>query len=254
MSDPSQGEIKITKEYCSNGFTPFDLQWTVASIDSDITLYDIFLLVYQAENIMPGICCVFGMIYFDEFWRQINTPRDPDDKDEIDYLELYWGLSYDTRITFKTGKSTDQKGKTRYSNKNYWDDPQCGDMSNLMSFHGIGQGCPYKDQDLHECGDDCPTETGYAIEFTPVNNLAHLPIRMKSTVEFFPPFVESDRDFHRTGFKLIMQPTLWCLITSILWELTFIDQHPEIIVDKAEEMLNRVKNIRQQYLDNKDVN
>lgn len=242
MSDPAHDGIHLTKEYAREGFLPTDLQWTVTKVADDFTLYDLFRLVYQADIMIPGTSVTFGMSEFEAFWDQINLDRESDDTDEVEYLELYWSPDYDTRMTKKTGKSTDQKKISCVDDgdKNYWDDPKICEMPNLMSFHGVGSGCPSKDLDLHECGDDCPKRTPYGIEFSPVNNLAHLPIRVSPNVEFHPPFVESDREFHRTGFRLTIEPTLWCFITSILWELTFAGLTPDAVANHAQELSDRV--------------
>ncbi|KKN91108.1 hypothetical protein LCGC14_0219730 [marine sediment metagenome] len=236
-------DICLTKEYARDGFVPTDLQWQIDKIAEDFTLYDLFRLVYQADIIVPGICATLGMPEFTAFWDQINLERDPDDEKDLEYLELYWRCDYDTRVVKKGGKPTDQKnhGDILDNDKNYWDDPKIGEMSNLMGFHGIGPLCPLAHTCSHECGDDCKKEdSGYAIEFTSVNNLQHLPIRVSPKVSFHPPFVESDRDFHRTGFELTIQPTLWCFITSIFWELTFVGYTPDEVADKSQEFHDRV--------------
>ena len=255
MSDPASDGIHLTKEYYKD-FLPTDLQWTVSKVDDDFTLYDLFRLVYHADQMIPGIFATMGMLEFKAFWDQIQLDRDPDDIDDVAYLELYWHLDYDTRTTKKTGKPTDQPTSNcailRDNKENHWDDPKIAQLPNLMAFHGIGPGCPSKSLDFHECGDDCPEDTGYAIEFTPVNNLAHLPIRVSPEVECFPPYVESDREFHRTGFKLTIEPTLWCFITSIFWELTFAGSNPNEVADHMEEISDRVEEAKEHFKENFD--
>lgn len=253
MNDPASDGIHLTKEYYKD-FLPTDLQWAVSKIDDDFTLYDLFRLVYHANQIIPGIFATMGMLEFNAFWEQIQLDPDPNDDDNIEYLELYWHASYDARVVKKTGKPTDQPHTTctrLEDGHNYWDDPKICDLSNLMSFHGIGPGCPSKYLDFHECGDDCPRNTTYAIEFTPLNNLAHLPIRVLPKVNFYPPYVESDRNFNRTEFELTIEPTLWCFITSIFWELTFAGPTPNRIADRIEEIIGRKTEIEKQ-LDKED--
>ncbi len=241
MCDPSSEGIHLTKGYFRKNFQLSDFQWNVTKIEEDFTLYDLFRLVNFAERLSPGISASLGMSQFKLFWDQINTAREPDDKDDVTYLELYWSADYDMRETEKTGKSTDQShGKFP---ENIWDEPKMCEMPNLMSCHGVGPGCI--SQDYHECDDECPKTMGYGIEFTPVNNLAHLPIRVSPSVEFFPPYVESDRDFHETGFQLKIEPTLWCFITSIFWELTFMGPTPVDISNKSEDLSKRVQDIRE---------
>lgn len=236
--------ICLTKKYYKE-FAPTDLQWEVAEIDDNFTLYDLFRLVYHANLIIPGISATMGMLEFEAFWDQIQLDHDSKVVENIKYLELYWRVEYSIRTTKKTGKPTDQPTSNcailKDNKENHWDDPQVADLSNLMGFHGIGPGCPLKDLDFHECGDDCSTDTGYAIEFTPINNLAHLPICVSPKVNFFPPFIESDRDFRRTKFELTINPTLWCFITSVFWELTFGGPNPNKISDHAKEIFDQVK-------------
>lgn len=256
MNDPSTYGIHLTKEYYKN-FSPTDLQWTVTKIDDDFTLYDLFRLVHHADLIIPGIFFTMGISKFETFWNQIQLDRDSDDIDDVTHLELYWHPSYDIRTTKKMGKPTDQKTNNILTNdnENYWDDPKICELPNLMSFHGIGP-CCYVDysnskdySNPHICDEDdrCLKESGYAIEFTPVNNLKHLPIHLSPKVEFFPPYVESDRDFHRTGFELTIEPTLWCFITSIFWELTFAGSNPDEVADQAREIFDRVDEAKEHY-------
>lgn len=245
MDDPSKHEVHLTKEYTRGRFRPSDLQWPVTEVADDFTLYDLFLLIKFADTMISDIPETLGMSEFDLFWKQINLPRDVGDEDDVSCLELYWGPDYEVRTTPKTDIPTDQPSHSNAASRilgndteNYWSDPKIAEMSNLMSFHGTGPGCPSKD--YHKCDSDCPTETPYGIEFTTLNNLAHLPIRTLPTVEFYPPYIESDRDFKRTGFQLTIYPTLWCFITSILWELTFAGSTPNEISDKTKEIQEAV--------------
>jgi len=256
MSDPSASGIHLTKDYYKD-FLPTDLQWNVSKVDDNFTLYDLFRLIYHAEMMIPGISTTMGMVKFKEFWEQIQLDRDPQDCNDIQYLNLYWSPSYDTRVTKKTGKSTDQTDSCLPidKTKNYWEDPYVSELPNLMGLHGIGDECPEANFNFHECGDDCEKTTSYAIEFTPINNLAHLPVRVSPEIQFFPPYVESDRDFKRTGLTMTINPTLWCFITSIFWELTFAGSCPDeienqrnIIIENMEDAKDHLKKMG----DNKD--
>lgn len=242
MSDSAMDSIYLTKKYSREEFLPTDLWREISKIDDDFTLYDLFRLVWRANTIIPGICVAFGMPKFDAFWNQINLNRELDDTDDIEYLELYWNPDYDIRTTKKTGKSTNQKSITGLDdgNKNYWDNPKICKITNLMSFHGIGPGCPLENS--HKCNDNCPKATPYGIWPSPINNLAHLPIRVSPKVEFYPPFVESDHEFKRTDFELTINPTLWCFIVSILWELTFAGSTPRQVADHIQEISDRGDN------------
>lgn len=256
MNDPSTYGIHLTKDYYKE-FVPTDLQWTVTEVSDDFTLYDLFHLVHHANSIIPGISTTMGASNFEAFWKQIQLDRDVDDKDDVEYLQLYWHPSYDTRVVKKTGKLIDQpeSDPTIEDGNNYWDDPKVCELPNLMSFHGIGPHCyvnysnskDYSNPHICDEDDRCLKKSGYAIEFTPVNNLKHLPIHVLPKVEFFPPYVESDCDFHRTGFELTIEPTLWCFITSIFWELTFAGSNPDEVADQAREIFDRVDEAKEHY-------
>ena len=225
MSDPSTHGVHLTKRYHKDEFGPSDFQWSVTKIDDDFTLYDVFKLISLAEKITPGISKIFGMEEFDTFWTQINKDRDPNYDLKPEYLELYWSSEYDVKDDLSS------------------EDPTKGELPGLMGFHGIGPGCVCADFNKPEdC--QCPETRGYGIEFTPVNNLAHLPIRVSPNVNFSPPFIKNEKSFRRTGFQLTIDPTLWCLITSIFWELTFVDSSPEKIADNSEQIFGVIKGIQ----------
>ena len=221
--DPSAFGVHLTKQYHRDDFRPSDFQWSVTEISDDFTLYDVFKLVALAERVTPGIAKTFGMSNFDLFWDQINKDRDPDYEVKSEYLELYWSAECDMEDDLNS------------------EDPTKSELSGLMSFHGIGPGCICKDE---HC--ECPETRGYGIEFTPVNNLAHLPIHVSPSVQFCPPFVQNESDFRRTGFQLTIDPTLWCLITSIFWELTFVDSTPDKIEDNSRQVFGKIEDIKRQ--------
>jgi len=233
--DPSTHGVHLTKQYHRDDFKPNDFQWSVTEIADDFTLYDVFKLIALAERVTPGIAKTFGMEEFDTFWTQINKDRDPDYEIKSDHLELYWKAECDIGDDLAS------------------EDPTKSELSGLMSFHGVGPGCICKDHDGDHQDCKCPETRGFGIEFTPVNNLAHLPIRVSPNVHFCPPFIKNEKSFRRTGFQLTIAPTLWCLITSIFWELTFVDSSPDKIAKNSEQIFGVIKGI-QKKLEETDRN
>lgn len=225
--DPSAFGVHLSKQYHREHFGPSDFQWSVTKIDDDFTLYDVFKLVALAERVTPGIAKTLGMSNFDLFWAQINKDRDPNYKILPTYLELYW-------ISECVVKEDTCE-----------EDPTKSELPGLMSFHGVGPGCvSMRYEPEHKCHKDCLKDQGYGIEFTPVNNLAHLPIRVLPNVQFNPPFSQNKKSFRHTEFSLRIDPTLWCLITSIFWELTFVDSTPDKISDNYKQIFGMIKGIR----------
>lgn len=221
--DPATFGIHLTKQYHIENFRPSDFQWSVTKIADDFTLYDIFKLIDLAERATPGIAKIFGLENFDAFWKQINHDRDPNYDVKPSYIELYWRAECDVKDDLNE------------------EDPAKSELSCLMGCHGVGPGCICNDE---HC--ECPETRGYGIEFTPVNNIAHLPIRVSPNVKFYQPFVKDGNDYRRTGFQLTIYPTLWCLMTSIFWELTFIDSTPDLIEKNSQKIFGKIENIEKQ--------
>lgn len=254
-------DIKLTKEYKIKSLT--DLQWPVDEVADDFTLYDLFKIVNEVEETFPGLAAIFGMPTFDKFWEQINLPR-KDMNDDVKYLELYWSPDYETVKYKRTPEEQaqydeehkdccNQDGPTRCFFCSFSDDKTTyyadslaeAYVPNLMGFHGRGihthdtlQRCP----ELANAPDD---DCGYAIEFTPLYDLKHLPIRIDTKMKFRPPFIKRGEKFTATDFVLKSDPTLWCFITSIFWELTFGGYDPKDIQDKLEELSSRCKEAKE---------
>lgn len=237
--------IKLTTEY---KMELMHLHLPIESIDENFTLYDMFVMIRMLEDSYPGISAIFGMPCFDKFWEQVCLDRDIDDKNDIDYLELYWSVYYETVVTPKTEKEKDEwKKHHNYpdsifkGDNNYWDNIKQGELSNLMGFHGMGD---FSEEDIKQWPEHDGHKCGHAIEFTPINNLKHLPIVIQAEVSFFQPFVEKGTELSRTGFILTISPSLWTFITSIFWEITFCGFSPQEVAAKSDELAESCKDAK----------
>lgn len=229
--------IKLTTEY---EMELMHLHLPIESIDDNFTLYDLFAMIHRLEDLFPGISAIFGMPRFDKFWEQVCLDRDRHDEGDMDYLELYWSVDYDTVVTPKTeSEKIEWEKHHNYSDSifngdnNYWDNIKQGELSNLMGFHGIGD---FSEEEIKQWPDHAEHKCGYAIEFTSVNNLKHLPIVIKEEVSFFQPFAEKGVEISRTGFMLTRSPSLWTFITSIFWELTFCGFTPQEVSERSSDL------------------
>ena len=234
--------IRLTTEY---EMEFMHLYKPIESVDENFTLYDLFAMIRVLEDSYPGISAIFGMPCFDKFWEQVCLDRDGDDDNDIDYLELYWSVDYETIVTPMTEEEKAEWQKHHnYPNcifkgeNNYWDDMKRGELTDLMAFHGIGD---FSEEDIKQWPDHAGHKCGYAIEFTSVNNLKHLPIVISEEVSFFQPFLKKGTEISRTGFILKRSPSLWTFITSIFWELTFCGFTPQEVTDKSNELSESCK-------------
>lgn len=229
--------IRLTREY---EMELMHLHLPIEHIDENFTLYNLFVIIHRLEDSYPGIAAIFGMPCFDKFWEQVCLDRESDDKNDIDYLELYWSVDYETIVTPMTEEEKIEWQKRHdYPNcifkgeNNYWDDTKKGELSNLMGFHGIGD---YDEEDIKRWPECADKKCGYAIEFTSVNNLKHLPIVITEEVSFFQPFLEKGTELSRTGFILKRSPSLWTFITSIFYEITFCGFTPQEVAEKSNDL------------------
>lgn len=243
-------EINLTKEY---ELQLLDLQEPVESVDPDFTLYDLFVVIHKFEQSFPGMAAIFGFPTFNAFWEQINL--DPDDHNtDIKYLELYWTVDYDTRVIPMTPSEQIEWRKTHnysdrlFKSNKYFDNIKRGTLSSLMGFHGIGV---HDESDLKQWPELKDQPCAYAIELSPLNNLKHLPIKFLKEISFYQPFIEKDTELSRTGFILTKNPTLWCFITSVFWELTFFGYDPSQIVKKCDEIADLHKEAKE-FFENED--
>jgi len=244
-------EIKLTKEY---QLELHHLQLPIVEVADNFNLYDLFAMVYQFEATFPGLAAIFGLPVFNQFWDQINLV--PDKPLAIDYLELYWGIDYDTKVTPMTEQEIaewqETSGPDHFFNlfggktNNYWDDLDRGTLSSLMGFHGVGS---YEEKEIEKWPECKNKKCGYAIELTPLNDLKHLSIKLNKKINFRQPFVEEHKQLSRTDFELTQEPTLWCFITSVFWELTFFGYDPDTIKEARDSLSENLKKAMEEMED-----
>lgn len=197
-----------------------DLPETVESVSDDFTLLDLFRIINEANEDFNNIQLpiALGMNSFDDFYSEIM--KIPEKRSDLDYLELHWRVDYDF-------------------NSDSNEDPTKAELFSLMDFGGIGKHeCAFEGS----CPNGCPKEDSYAVEMTPVCELAHLSIRLDPEVKMCEPYTNNGEILSRTGFTLTMHPTLYTFITSIFWELTFFGT-PEFRDDQLDDMKETIKRI-----------
>jgi len=222
----------------------FDLWKQVDGVSDDFTLLDLVRIVRAAEAEHPGLAAAFGMPCIDAFYEEATRERDSDDDSKVTHLELYWTFDYDIERIPKARKwnRNRPKGKKRISDTR--ETPDKGDMRNLMCFHGVGGHWDYVDCDR----DTCEYHNAYGISLTPLNNLAHLPIQVDTRCRIRKPWREVrnhlirrvasrlgrfgapivqwwDRRAESPIMTISIRPTLYTLISSVFWELTFFGPH-----------------------------
>lgn len=236
---------------------PCDLWKQVDEVAEDFTLLDLVRIVRAAETDHPGLAAVFGMPCIDAFYEEVTRERDPDDDDNVTYLELYWTFEHDVEDIPEARRWNRRRPKGRMRMPDIRETPERGEMRNLMCFHGIGKHW----DDLNMGCDDpgCQHHNAYGIWTMSLNNLAHLPIRADIRCRVYRPSLAMLRHpirraairLGRLGAPILrwwnaraespiltieIRPTLHAFISSVFWELTFGGYHPDERDAKTEEI------------------
>jgi hypothetical protein len=164
-------------------------------IGKNVTFGRIFELIIANKDIFNVIFnkgCLYGY-RIDQFIDEFNKEDDDKDANNVDWIEVCWGVDY------MDGFMDSEKELTIYPD-----------------FHGIKQN--YVDKFI---GDGKPCDMGIAVEFTPINQLKKYPFKLDKKVEIrgydkdaenkFPILLEATKDF-----------TLFDMIKGILHEITFM--------------------------------
>jgi hypothetical protein len=206
--------IKLKKDY---RVKPFDLQIIVS--ETDLTLGELFEIVNQAESDFPAIAEALGMPNFHKFYSEIKKECEPDK--DLEYIELYWHPDFHIKKSVRLDMS---KAK----------------ISPQMSVHAIGEHYMPKNIGI-KCPPNCKDHSAYALEFSPLNELAHLPIKIN-------PIINSER------MQITIFPSLYQVINSLFYELTFAGCTPEEIRESKGDIkraLDEVKELTDEDLENK---
>ena len=166
------------------------------SLASDVTLRDVFLVLRRN---LPVYRLLLGN-WVEEFCEEAFT-KPTDTTSDVDFLELYWMF-----------EETIAEGKTSFGGYEF------------PGFHGWGDW-----ESTEHNGLPPNTKGGIGVEYTPVNQLLDLPLRLKSESSI----TQSNYDVRWKTLKELdkkqRQPihidectyTLMHIIYGIIWELSF---------------------------------
>jgi hypothetical protein len=203
--------ISLTNDY---ELKLFDLQKTVDQVD--LTVRDLFEIIKQAESKNPGIAEALGMPNFKKFYTAMQRKETFEQK--LYYIQLYWPVEYETR---RQGKKLEQLLDQ-------------AELPPQMDVSGIGK--HYNEEEWSQkCPEGCPDHNAYAIEFTPVNQLADLKIKVDPKIVY-------------KNMTLTVYPSLFQVINSILYEITFVGYDPAVIEEERQELHGRVERAKDHLL------
>ncbi len=217
-------------------------------IDSEITLEDLFAIVAVDEEIMN---IVFGSHlgnhelrpYLDEVKKECM----PESREEMDYIEFTWVAEQFNYKDFYE-KFKGEEGQDSFLGKlgklKEPDEDEVTEITIYIDVHAWGKFEPQEDE-IYEKGEELLTHTSYAIEFTPIYRMKHLPIKLDKAFilrkeDGETVLVEGQRDF-----------TVFEIFGAILSEISFAglpeerDEQWKDVIDTAEEYKEREDNIEE---------
>jgi len=150
----------------------------IIHMDSEITLEDFFLLLANDEDIVN---IVFGshMGHFPlrPYLDEIKTKCLPENREDLEHIECSWVIEqFDYKEFYERYKSEDVLGGLIGELR----EPEGDEVNDIVIYvdvFGLGKFSPQKDEEYKDCLKP-PTHSSYAIEFTPLYKLKHLPIKL----------------------------------------------------------------------------
>lgn len=203
------GDIILNKDYI---LRLSDLQFVPSIID--VNLMDVFDIVYAAEIKNEGISEALGMPNFMLFYDEIKNIGKVDKG--LDHILLSWSKNYEIKK---------RKNKLEEDIENAFLNP-------WMDVTGIGK---HWDEPGFNCPPGCKSHNTYAIEFSPLNELAHLPIKVDPRINY-------------RKMNLTYNPSLYQIINSLFYEFTFAGLTPEQRNGKIEEIKEATEEVKDQIL------
>ena len=208
--------------------------------DDNLTLKDFFML-FEGDEDMVEI--VFGSQlghfpirpYIDEVKKECM----PDAKEDMDHIECSWvAEQFDYKLFYETHK--DDEGSVHSQLGYDMHEPEEDDQNEFSLYVNVSGYGPYvtHENDGYQEGDTIPTHTWYGIEFTPLQRMAHLPIKLNTSIEI--------RDRNEIGnekplVEAIKYYTVFDAVGALLSELSFCGL-PE---DRDEEWKNIENNVKE---------
>jgi hypothetical protein len=152
-------------------------------IDKNFTLEDFFDIVEDEEEIFQAVfSCFLGHFPLRPFIEEIQKDCLPEGEEDLECIECQWvAEQFDYRVFYEEHKDDERKGSAfeLMGDLREPDKDSVNEITIYTDVHGWGKYQPCKDETYEE-GETIPTHMGYAIEFTPLYRLKHLPIRLNT--------------------------------------------------------------------------
>ena len=217
----------------------------IVHIDYEITLEDLFLFFERDENIINIIFgSAMGHNPLSAYIEDIKKDCMDESREDMEYIECSWTVTqFDYKEFYEKHKNDEEDLVFGQLHKPDEDDKN--EISIYVDVHGWGKFEPQKDE-VYKKGEKPPTHISYAIEFTPLYRMKHLPIRLdkKFTIQKKNyDYIEDVKDIVSGEHEF----SVYEVIGAILSELTFAglpderDEQWKDITDNADEYREKME-------------
>ena len=231
-------------------------------VDREITLEDIFSVLEQDEE-MIGI--IFGSHMghnpLRPFINEIKRECMLESQEDYDYIECSWGAEqFDYKKFYKYFKK-EQSNKEKNLTDNIFnqmpavDGDEVNEISIYVDVHGWGKNEKdtedeyYGYNESYEDGEEAPTHISYAIEFTPLYKIKHVPIRLNKEFIIREEIYSEDEELISVhGEK---EFSVFDFFGAILSELTFAGT-PEERDKKWDNIIDEFKKDKERREEDKE--
>jgi len=232
----------------------------IVEFDKNLTLRDFFNLLELDEELIDIVFgSHLGHFPLGPFVEEVNNDCIPDGREEMEYIKCSWvSDQFDYRLFYEKHHADDNQDEevtsifgTTLHEPTEEDE---NEVSIYVDVHGWGPYVPNEDAEYDE-DEDIPTHTSYAIEFTPLNRMAHLPIKLDTHFEMRDRNELGDEDPIAEGN---MEFSVFDAVGAILSEISFCglpeerDEKWQDIVDSVDEAKDKLEDEDEEEDDDED--
>ncbi len=221
----------------------------VIEIEEDFTLRDFFMLLEPDEKMIELVFgCHLGHFPIRPYMDEVEEDCVPDGKEEMDYIECSWvAEQFDYNLFYEKHKDDeDDEGSMASHFGMDLHEPDKDDENEIsiyIDIHGWGPYDPSEDE-YYDDDHPAPSHISYAIEFTPLQRMAHLKIRLNKELKLL--------DRNELGIddkpvaEGVMSFTVFDLVGAILSEISFCGL-PEERDEKWQDIVDDVDDAKENY-------
>lgn len=236
----------------------------IIEFDENLTLRDFFMLLEPDEKMIELVFgCHLGHFPIRPYMDEVEEDCVPDGKEEMDYIECSWvAEQFDYNLFYQKHKD-DKEDEDSVSSqlglklhKPIEGDENENEISIYIDVHGWGPYIPSEDEHYDD-GHPAPSHISYAIEFTPLQRMAHLKIKLDKELKLL--------DRNELGIddkpvaEGVMSFTVFDLVGAILSEISFCgspeerDEKWQDIVDDVDDAKGRLEEEKENEEDDDDA-